>query len=79
MNKMKAEQMKNQWQPPKLDSSSEESEEEIEDDVELSRWGHDDHREEWNVAVHLFANNIQKVCCVFSKQGKDVPVINNDT
>lgn len=79
MNKMKAEQMKNQWQPPKLDSSSEESEEEIEDDVELSRWGHDDHSEEWNVAVHLFANNIQKVCCVFSKEGKDVPVINNDT
>jgi hypothetical protein len=30
--------MKNEWQPPKLDSSSEESEEEFEEDVELSRW-----------------------------------------
>lgn len=46
MNKMKAEQMKNQWQPPKLDSSSEESEEEIEDDVELSSFmKHSDVRE----------------------------------
>lgn len=78
MNKMKAEQMKNQWQPPKLDSSSEESEEEIEDDVELSRWGHEEWSEEWNVAVNLLACNIQKVCCVFSKKGKNICVINND-
>lgn len=39
INKKKAEQMKNEWQPPKLDSSSEEeSDEEIGEDVELSRW-----------------------------------------
>ena len=38
INKKKAEQMKNEWQPPKLDSSSEEeSDEEIGEDVELSR------------------------------------------